>query len=159
MPEEQDRTVTLRTLEIGDGTDYPFAGRWITGIGLPPVRAVDQPRGTLSGDVGGDDQYGPRTINVSCACDGRETAEAGVVTKSEAAMDLLDALKVAWDKSNVDIELTVEFAGRTIVYTGRPRGCEASLDRVCDGVIPCLLTFVAVNPFATSGDPIEEDIP
>lgn len=138
-------TATLRALTVGDGTDYPILQPGITGLGLPAVRTADQPRGHLSGDVGGDDVYDKRTLTIPVGID---------ATTAELAFDLLEDLKVAWAYSQVDLDLTLALAGVTRVYSGRPRGCEADLASLGQGWVNVLLTFDCLNPFA-EGDPVD----
>lgn len=144
-----ERNVTLRGLMLGDVTDYPFAARWIAGLGVPAARTFDQPRGHLSGDVGGDDVLPKRVITLSGAVDGTEKAVEDGTTKQEAAFALLEALRTAWCPSYQDIALLVEIGDyweRT--YYGRPRGVDADMERACDGIIRYLLTFEALRPYA-----------
>lgn len=146
-----ERNATLRTLELGDGTYYPFAAKWISGLGIPPARTSDQERGHLSGDVGGDDVLPKRVIVIELGIQGDQKAEdlADGTTKQEAAFALLEALRTAWSPSYIDIPLLVEIGDYwTRTYYGRPRGVDADMERSCDGVIRCQLTFDALRPFA-----------
>lgn len=146
-----ERTVTLRGLEIGDGTYYPFAKAWIDGLGIPAPRTFDQPRGALAGDVGGDDVPQKRVITISIGLQGDEMAAdaADGTTPLEAAMQLFDDLKTAWVTSTVNVPLVVQMGNywaRT--YMGRPRGVDEDLSESCSGVIRCLLTFEALEVYA-----------
>jgi len=138
-------TATIRTLTIGDGTDYPILQPGISGLGLPAVRAADQPRGHLSGDVGGDDVFEKRTLTIPVGIN-KDTAEL--------AMAALAALKAAWAPASADIPLVLTVAGTSFTYQGRPRGFETDVSFLGAGFISVLLTFEALNPFA-AGDPVD----
>lgn len=147
-----ERVITLRGLEIGDGTYYPFAEDWVDGLGVPQMRTADQPRGALAGQVGGDDVVDKRVLRISIGLQGNERAAdlADGTTNQQSAMELLDALKTAWAPSQVDVDLLVEMGtywART--FRGRPRGVDEDMKRSCDGIIRCLCTFEALNPYAT----------
>lgn len=146
-----ERNVTLRGLELGDGTYYPFAAQWIDGLGIPPARTFDQPRGALAGDVGGDDVPQKRIITISIGLQGNEMAAdaADGTTPLEAAMQLFDDLKTAWRTSTVNIPLTVTMGTYwERVYQGRPRHVDDDMSRACDGVIRALLTFECLEVYA-----------
>jgi hypothetical protein len=138
-------TATIRGLTIGEGTSYPFTQPGITGLGVPATRTADQERGHLSGDVGGDDVMGKRVLTIPLICSAAD---------GTAAWTLLVALKTAWAPSYTDIPFAITFAGVTLTYNGRPRGMDTEMGFLGSGVVPCLLTFEALSPFAI-GEPID----
>lgn len=140
-------TATIRGLTIGSSS-YPITEPGISGLGVPEIRAVDQPRGHLSGDVGGDDVLSKRVITIPTGCNAADAA---------AAWTLLTALKTAWAPSYVDIPLVLSFAGVSLTYNGRPRGLEADLADLSRGWVAVLLTFEALNPFA-EGEPVDSPV-
>ena len=135
-------SATLRALTIGTGTDYEFESPGITGLGNPPTRTADQPRGHLSGDVGGDDVLEKRVITIPVAILGSET-DGGVDCRTK-----LRTLQTAWRPSSTNIDLALSIAGQSFTYSGRPRGCEADTELLGKGVCRVLLTFEALTPYA-----------
>lgn len=135
-------TATLRGLTLGTSTAYEFEAPGITGLGNPPTRTADQPRGHLSGDVGGDDVLEKRVITIPIAILGDE-ADGGVDCRTK-----LRALQTAWRPSSTNIDLVLAIAGESVTYQGRPRGCEADVELLGKGVCRVLLTFEALVPYA-----------
>lgn len=139
-------TATLRGLTLGATTGYKITEPGIAGMGVPQARTADQERGGLDGDVGGYDVLPKRTITIPVGVDGGSTGNAD--TDSAAAWTLFVALKTAWKPSQANIELSMAFAGVTLVYLGRPRGVDADLVYLGKGWVSCLLTFDALLPYA-----------
>lgn len=138
-------TATLRALTIGDGTDYPILQPGVSGLGLPAARTADQPRGHLSGDVGGDDVLEKRVLTIPVGVN-KDTAEL--------AMAALNALKTAWAPSYSDLPLVLTVAGVSLTYQGRPRGFEIDVAFLGAGFVSVMLRFEALNPFA-AGEPVD----
>lgn len=135
-------SATLRSLTIGTATSYEFEAPGPSGLGNPPTRTADQPRGHLSGDAGGDDVLEKRVIQIPIVVLG-STSDGGDDCRTK-----LRTLQTAWRPSTVDIELSMTIAGQTFVYDGRPRGCEADLEFLGAGTCRVLLTFEALTPYA-----------
>lgn len=133
-------TIGIRSLTMGAGTDYPLIEPGVTGLGIPSIRANDQERGHLSGNVGGDDVLDRRVITIAVGIN---------KTTASAAWTALTTLKTNWAPSYVDLALTFTMAGVTLVYYGRPRGLDADVLYMEQGWIPAQLTFEALVPFAT----------
>lgn len=141
-------TATLRGVAVGDGTDYPITQPGITGLGIPATRTSDQPRGHLSGDVGGDDVLDKRVLTIPVGID-KDTAEA--------AWTAIGVLKTAWAPSYSDIALTLSMAGVTVTYYGRPRGFDLQAPFLGQGWADVLLTFEALRPFA-QGETVDVEV-
>ena len=132
-------SATLRGVTLGTATSYEFEMPGPTGLGNPPVRAADQPRGHLHGDVGGDDVFDKRVITIPVVALGAD---------ADACRVLLRTLQTAWRPSASDLDLVLTIAGQTFTYQGRPWGCEVDAQFLGQGVVRVLLTFEALRPYA-----------
>ena len=132
---------TLRSLAVQTGTAYELEAPGPAGLGNPPARTQDQERGQFAGDVGGDDVFQRRVITIPVAV-------LGAAGDPDDCRTKLRALQTAWRLSDADLDLTMVVAGETLTYSGRPRGCEADVELLGQGVCRALLTFEALVPYA-----------
>jgi hypothetical protein len=129
----------LGSLVVGAGTAYVFDGP-ITGLGVPAPRTsdLDLPTG---GTMGGRDLPTRRTIGIPVSI---------VAADPDAVMDAVDALNAAWAPTSTDTYLDICLPGRTVRYTGRPRGVDLDLTDLFTGAARARLVFDALDPDGVS---------
>lgn len=137
-------TATLRGHTVGDGTVWCWDELGIDGLGTPPVRASDVPRGHADGDVPGRDTYGPRVLTLHVVSGPPQ------VPDMDTAWAEFELLAAAWAKvgDGVPILLDLDMFGVGYTFEGFPRGCFAATQLALSGtpVLPVQLVFVATTP-------------
>lgn len=158
MTVSQEWRGSIRSLEFGAGTSYPIGPTGIGGLGLPVPRTFDQARGDRDGMVASRDLYDRRVLSIALTVLG-DTASADLPGD---AMTNLRTLKTAFAREEtldeVELELRVPGfpgAAETLTFFGRPRGLEADLSKLAQGVIPVLATFVALDPLGYEPEAVE----
>lgn len=135
-------TATIRGVTFGDGTSYCWDEGGIQGLGEPAPRTHDVPRGGADGDVAQNDFLPPRQLQFPIVV-GPPT-----VTDPSAAVVLLEAARVAWTRSQVDLPVVIALEGQSYTVIGRPNGFTVDLSRFFTGlkVIRLLCSFRGVDP-------------
>ena len=136
MTTTADWQVELRGLILGAGTDYEVSGPW-DGLGLPGLRTSDAERPLDDGDDLGADWHEGRLLKFAWHLLADDEADA---------LDLAQALTVAWGRSQTDIEMGLQLGGRQRIVRGRPRSCEIDLDRLPQATPRAVCTFKAGDP-------------
>lgn len=138
-----DWQVELRSVLIGDGTDYAVirdpGPRGL--LGTPSVRSSDV---DLMGDgaAAGADRYSSRIITIPVDVWGGDPE-----TTNERVRTLLSA----WRRSSTDTTLDVRLPGQpeeVLRYFGRARGGSETAWTLLSGHHGVLLAFAALDPFA-----------
>lgn len=135
----------LNGLEMGTGTDYPIDEAGISGLGVPQTKSADTSYDGRDGVFAAPDYLDVAPITIPLILNGADT---------DAALALLDALNTAWApaRDGVDLELGIAVGtGWSKIYLGRPRGVEADLTEVGNGVILALCHFDATTPLPAEG--------
>lgn len=129
----------LRTLVMGDGTNYPFdAEVGIGGLGMPPPKAQQVELFHEDGAYRAADFKNVRIVTIPFILGGTPAEVFG----------WLDDLNTAWETttaSDVTLQLNLPFHG-TLTLTGRPDGLEANAINSHFGLISAVGTFIGLDP-------------
>lgn len=129
----------LRSLTMGDGTNYPFDAEvgGITGLGVPAPKTADVDLAHQDGAYGSEDFMGVRVVTIPFVLGGTPAQ----------VFEWLDDLNTAWAPASSDLTLTLglPFYG-DVDLEGRPRGLDVDTKHAQFGIIRAMGTFVGLNP-------------
>lgn len=132
----------LDGVTFGAGTNYFFGAAGIEGLGVPQAKTADVDLVGQDGAYASPDFMGVRAILIHFTIN---------LTTATAALAAFDSLAAAWEPVTADVELHLQIPGRgEVYYLGRPRGLEADLTLLSEGVIDAIGDFRAMSPRAVT---------
>lgn len=137
-----DWTGSLNGVTFGAGNDYLVGEAGIEGLGVPQAKTADVDLVGQDGAYAAADFMGVRTILIHFLI-------------SQATPDLALAafatLSTAWEPAVADVQLHLQLPGvAEVYYLGRPRGLEADLTLLREGIIDAIGDFRAMSPRAVT---------
>lgn len=131
----------LQSVTFGLGTNYHIAEPGPTGVGVPAPKTNDVDLRHGNGGYAGADLKASRIITIPYLVIG---------TSASNTMDNFETLAAAWEPVSADVELELYLPGKHFTVDGRPRGLLEDLSLLHQWVVPCLGTFVALDPTLTA---------
>lgn len=131
---------SLQSVTFGKSTNYQIAPPGPGGIGtIAKTNDVDLRHD--DGGYAGADLKAARIITIPFLVIG---------TSPSNTMDNFETFSAAWEPVSSDVTLELYLPGKHFSVSGRPRSLVEDLTFLYEWVVPCLGTFVALDPTITA---------